>query len=104
MKFVITWTCLPGQYKPAISRFLGTGAPPPTGVKMLGRYHGLEGSSSGFIVAETGGAKAIYAWLAPGMEMVSFTITPVGEDAEAAQLLENARSAKAERHGAAGRL
>ncbi|PYV32513.1 MAG: hypothetical protein DMG22_13125 [Acidobacteria bacterium] len=95
MKFVITWTCLPGQYKPAISRFLETGAPPPTGVKMLGRYHGLEGSSSGFIVAETGEAKAIYAWLAPWMENVSFTVTPVVEDAEAAQLLQNARSAKA---------
>jgi len=95
MKFVITWALLPGQYQRAISRFLETGALPPAGVKMLGRYHGLEGSSSGFIVAETSDAKAIYAWLAPWMETVSFTITAVVEDAEATQLLQNARSARA---------
>jgi len=44
---------VPGQYQRAISRFLETGALPPAEVKNVGRYYGLEGSSSGFIVAET---------------------------------------------------
>jgi len=62
---------------------------------MLGRYHGLEGKLRGFIVAETSDAKAIYAWLAPWMETVSFHNHGGVEDAESTQLLQNARMRRA---------
>ena len=88
MKFVITWSVATENYKGAIERFLGTGALPPAGVKMLGRYHGLEGSTHGFIVAESADAKGIYTWLADWMDLCSFQVVPVVEDAEAAQMLQ----------------
>jgi Protein of unknown function (DUF3303) len=40
MKFMVTFTGKPPHFKEAISRFLKTGAVPPEGVKMLGRWHG----------------------------------------------------------------
>jgi uncharacterized protein DUF3303 len=88
MKYVITWSVSNENYKAAIKKFLDTGALPPAGVKLVGRYHGLEGSNHGFIVAETGDAKGIYTWLADWMSLVNFQVTPVVEDAEAAALLQ----------------
>jgi predicted short-subunit dehydrogenase-like oxidoreductase (DUF2520 family) len=86
MKFVITWSVVPGAYTATIKRFLETGAQPPAGVKLLGRYHAVAGSCSGFIVAESADAKGIYTWLADWMELCSFEVVPVVEDAEAAAL------------------
>jgi Protein of unknown function (DUF3303) len=43
MKFVITWSVPAESYQAAIKKFLETGAQPPAGVKMLGRYHGPQG-------------------------------------------------------------
>ena len=52
------------------ARFLKTGAPPPAGVKMLGRWHGMSGG--GVLIAETDDAKALYSWLAFGATFWSF--------------------------------
>ena len=87
MKYVITWSVPTENYKAAIKKFLDGGAPPPAGVKMLGRYHGLEGSTRGFIVAECADSRGIYTWLADWMELMSFEVVPVVEDGDAAQLL-----------------
>ena len=87
MKYVITWSVSGETYKNTMKKFLETGAQPPAGVKMLGRYHGLQGSARGFIVAESADAKGIYTWLADWMELCSFEVVPVVEDAEAAALL-----------------
>ena len=91
MKFVITWSIATENYKSAIKKFLDTGAPPPAGVKMLGRYHGLQGSMRGFIIAESADARGIYTWLADWMEVCSFDVVPVVEDGDAAQLLQGVK-------------
>ena len=84
MKYVITWTV--SDYNAAMKKFLDTGAVPPAGVKLLARYHGLAGSTRGYIIAETADAKGIYTWLADWMEVCSFEVEPVVEDADAAQI------------------
>ena len=38
MKFMVTFTGKPSHFKEAVSRFVKTGAAPPEGVKMLGRW------------------------------------------------------------------
>lgn len=91
MKYVITWSLTTANYQSATSRFLETGAPAPAGVKLLGRWHSLEGSSRGFILAEASDAKGIYRWVAEWNELCSFTVTPVVEDADAAQVLQSLR-------------
>ena len=91
MKYVTTWSASTANYTAAISRFLETGGLPPAGVKMLARYHALEGSNHGFIVAESPDAKGIFTWLAGWMDVVSFEATPVLEDAEAAGILQSLR-------------
>jgi len=94
MKFIITWSVETAGYPSAISRFLETGAPAPAGVKLVGRWHSLEGSSKGFILAEASDPKGIYLWMAQWADVVSFTVTPVVEDAEAAQILQSVRGKK----------
>jgi len=87
MKYVITWSVPTEKYVATMTKFLAGGAPPPTGVKMIGRYHGLAGSNSGFIVAETNDLRTIYGWLADWMHLMTFSVVPVVEDAEAAAIL-----------------
>ena len=88
MKYVITCSVPTANYAPTMKKFLATGGLPPAGVKMIGRYHALAGSSSGFIVAESANTKGIYTWLADWMETMSFEVTPVVEDADAVTVLE----------------
>lgn len=88
MKFMITWSLRPEHQKQAITRFLDTGAPPPTGIQMLGRWHG---PGIGFVLAETDNAKAIYEWLAVWLDVIQFGVTPVIEDAEAAEVFQKSR-------------
>ena len=59
MKFMVTWSIKPIHQKEATARFLETGGAPPTGVKMLGRWHG---SGLGYVLAETSDVKAVYEW------------------------------------------
>ena len=91
MKFVISWSVPAESYQAAIKRFLETGAQPPAGVKMLARYHGLQGSMRGYIVAESADAKGIYTWLADWMDVCGFEVLPVVEDAEAAAILQKVK-------------
>ena len=85
MKFIVKWN-LPKSTVPATEkRFLETGAQPPAGVKMIGRWHGLSGG--GVLIAETNDAKALYAWLGYWNDLLEFETTPCLEDAEAGEVL-----------------
>ncbi len=63
----------------AQNRFKETGAPPPDGVKMLGRWHGSSGRC-GFVLAESDNLEAVASWLHQWTEMLTFEIEPVLED------------------------
>lgn len=91
MKYVITWSVPTANYVATMNKFLATGGMPPVGVKMLGRYHALEGSASGFIIAESADPKGVYTWLADWMDIVSFEVTPVVEDADAVTILQGVK-------------
>ena len=86
MKYMASWTHAHGEeYRATIARFLKTGGLPPAGVKMIGRWHGANGT--GFAVAESEDPKAILEWIAEWREFMDIQATPVVEDAEMAEVL-----------------
>ena len=86
MKFMVTFTGEPAEFKAAVSRFLQTGAPPPEGVKMLGRWHG---PYTGWVLAETNDLAKVYEWTARWSDLLKFAVVPVLEDAEMGQAQQN---------------
>ena len=67
------------------SRFLEAGGMPPSGVDLIGRWHGMSGM--GVAVVETNDAKALYAWIAEWSEFLPLQTTPVLEDDAAGEVL-----------------
>jgi hypothetical protein len=62
MLFLTKWTVLPGKRDEAVKRFMETGAPPPTDVKLLGRWHTL-GELGGITIASADDATSMYGWM-----------------------------------------
>ena len=87
MKYLVSWALPHSTYNTAVARFLQSGGMPPAGVKLIGRWHGMNGR--GFAVVETTDAKALYAWLAEWSDLVPIESTPCLEDAEAAEVLRS---------------
>jgi hypothetical protein len=87
MKFITSWTIAPGFTNAAIARFLETGGAPPDGVKMIGRWHGA--NSQGFAVSESTDGKAVYQWAAQWSDLLTITVTPCLEDADAGAVLSS---------------
>jgi hypothetical protein len=85
MKFILKFKASTENFDPVRRRFLETGGQPPEGVKMLGRWIGTDGT--GVVIAETNEAKALYAWTAEWLDLLSFETTPCVEDAEAGAVL-----------------
>lgn len=85
MKFISTWTISPGNVNPAIERFLKTAGKPPEGIKLLGRWFGLDGRA--FAVSEATDATEMYKWYSECADLLDLTITPCVDDAEAGPIL-----------------
>lgn len=85
MKFIVKWSIPKGSILAAEQRFTKTGAPPPAGVTMIGRWHGMSGG--GVLIAETNDAKALYSWISYWTDLLEFETTPCVEDAEAGAVL-----------------
>lgn len=87
MRYMTAWTLPHGEeYRAVIARFMKTGGTPPTGVKMIGRWHGANGT--GFAIAESDDAKAIAEMVTEWGEFMDIQATPVLEDAELAGVLQ----------------
>jgi hypothetical protein len=84
MKFIVKYRVPTGSVVDAEQRFLKTGGAPPEGVKMIGRWHGTNGS--GVVIAETSDAKALFSWLTSWLDLLEFETTPCIEDAEAGEV------------------
>lgn len=84
MKFMVTWRTRPGLYMAAVKQFLETGAPPPTGVAKLARYH-VPGSTQGWHVMETDDVTALAEHVATWADLLEMEVNPVVEDAQAAE-------------------
>lgn len=88
MKFLVSWSLPHGDgFRAAVARFLEGGGTPPTGVKMIGRWHGANGK--GFAIAETDDTKAIFDWFAEWYEFMEIEATPLVEDADAGAVLQS---------------
>jgi hypothetical protein len=85
MKFLVSWKIPKANADAGRSRFLQTGGAPPAGVKMIGRWHGMNGG--GFAVAETDDAKALYTWYEQWADLLELEVTPCMEDAAAGEVI-----------------
>jgi hypothetical protein len=85
VKFLVSWSLPQSTYRQTIAQFLKAGGMPPAGVKLIGRWHGMNGT--GFAVVETTDAKALYGWFAEWTEFMPIQTTPVLEDADAGEVL-----------------
>ena len=86
MLFHITYEVSPQDRDQVQKRFKETGAPPPAGVTMLGRWHSAAGHI-GFLVAESTDAIAIGKWMQNWTDLLAFDITPVLTDEEVAEVI-----------------
>jgi hypothetical protein len=81
MMFYGCYNYLPQHREEVHRRFRETGAPPPEGVRMIGRWHGAEGND-GLFIAESEDAAALAAWLQDWTDLLSFDLRPVLTDEE----------------------
>ena len=86
MQFMITFPLTHHAYKERISRFLESGALPPEGLTMHGRWF-TASHSKGFMLAETDDAKALFRWVSEWTDIIDFTVEPVVTDEEAGPIL-----------------
>lgn len=86
MQFMTIWTIKPDHMGSARERFQQTGAPPPEGVKMVGRWHDVAGGR-GFNIAETDDATAIAKWCQQWADLLDFEIVPVMTDKQLSEVL-----------------
>jgi len=87
MLFVTRWTVPQHNLKATINRFRETGgAPPPKGVKMIGRWHSV-GQDWGITLSEADDAAAVAAWSLQWSDLITLDTHPVLDDADAAKVL-----------------
>lgn len=85
MLYLITYSILPGQRESAKARFKQGGGLPPAGVKMVGRWHALDGK--GVIVAEADDPVSVGRWVEEWADVMDFQVSPVVRDEQLAQIL-----------------
>ena len=88
MLFMVTFPLTHRDYQERVSRFLETGAPPPNGVKVLGRWF-TASHNKGFMLAESDDTKALFRYVSEWASIIDFVIEPVVTDEEAASVLKD---------------
>ena len=86
MQYMVTFPLTSHCYEERISRFLETGAPPPEGVTLLGRWFTL-GHDVGFMLAESDDPTAIFRYVSQWADIMDFEVHPVIGDEAAAGVL-----------------
>ena len=87
MLFMITYDVLPGNRNEVNRRFIETGGPPPSGVKMAGRW--VSPGGKGFCLAESDNLLAVGKWIQQWSDLIQFDITPVLVDEEVAEMIQS---------------
>lgn len=82
MKFMSTWSLIPGSVATAAEQFLAGEATPEAGVTLLGRWHNVD-CSGGYALYETENAAALHKGAAKWADLIEISTTAVIEDAEA---------------------
>jgi hypothetical protein len=86
MLFHITYNVTPGQRDPVQDKFKKTGALPPSGVTMKGRWHNVNGNR-GYIIAETTDIDALGKWVQDWSDLLTFEVVPVLVDEQIAKII-----------------
>lgn len=87
MQYMVTFPLTSHLYEERIERFLETGALPPDGVTLLGRWFTL-GQDLGFALIETDTPGLVFQYLAEWADLMDFEVHPVIGDEEAAAALQ----------------
>ena len=87
MLFHISFTIQPEHRDAAQARFQDTGAPPPDGVFMRGRWHAISGRR-GFVLAEAAELEPVAKWLQDWTDLLTFEVEPVLDDEQFSGILE----------------
>lgn len=82
MKFMSTWTLLPGSVKAAAQQFLAGGGAETAGVKLLGRWHSVD-CTGGFSLYESDNAAALHLGASKWADLIEINTVAVIEDSEA---------------------
>lgn len=85
MKFISTWTVLPGKFREA-AQSLGE-YKPAEGVTVLGRWHKAD-CSGGFMLFETNNPDAAYEEAMYWADILEFRTVPVIEEKDAGQIVQ----------------
>ena len=79
MLFTYSWTHTTTARNATIKQFMETGGMPPEGVKMLSRYHNIDGSG-GFAICETDDTIALANWAIDWNGLLDIKITAIMDD------------------------
>ena len=79
MLFLVRWEINQTVRKAAIERFLKTGGAPPAGVKMLGRWHTVDGEY-GIAIAESDDPQAMAKWSLAWNDLLPMDVRPALND------------------------
>jgi hypothetical protein len=82
MKFMSTYSLIPGTIGTAAEKFLAGAGAPEAGVTLLGRWHNVD-CSGGYVLYETDNPAALHRGALKWADLLEISITPVIEDAEA---------------------
>jgi hypothetical protein len=82
MKFMSTWSLLPGSVRTAAEQFLAGGGGEPDGVKLLGRWHNID-CSGGFSLYESNNPAALHLGAAKWADLIEINTVAVIEDGDA---------------------
>lgn len=86
MLFVMTYKVHQATRNAAQDRFRKSGGLPPVGVKMLGRWHYVDGSG-GVVLAESDDPVALTQWSQDWSDAISLETGPGVEDAQGAKMV-----------------
>jgi len=86
MLFHVAYQVSPEQRNAAQDRFKETGALPPTGVTIKGRWHSVSGLA-GFTLVEASDPQTIAKWLQDWTDLLTFEVTPVMTDEQFAEVI-----------------
>ena len=85
MLYMMEWTIKHAEYNKCHDRFLAGAAPMPDGSTLEGRWH-APGSGNGWLLVETDQPGTLYLHAAEWGDFVTWQITPVFTDEQAAGL------------------
>ncbi len=87
MQFMVTYSIDVSNRAAAEARFLETGAMPPDGVKLLGRWH-CPGNRSGFMVVESADIATVMKFLRDWSDVMTLQVSPVISDEQLAGIMQ----------------